>query len=68
MWKSKSCPHCGEGDVLFAHDLTVRYEYCLQCGYRKDFGTTFTYEATAEEIAERRRKSKEANKLFWQNH
>jgi hypothetical protein len=37
MLKLKSCPKCKEGDVTYDRDQYGWYEYCIQCGYIRDF-------------------------------
>ena len=36
MFKLKSCPKC-RGDLIIEQVHRDQCEYCLQCGYRRDF-------------------------------
>ena len=39
MWRLKGCPRC-QGDISVGRELDGWYEYCLQCGYRRDISST----------------------------
>jgi ribosomal protein S27AE len=39
MFKLKSCPRCS-GDLIIEQAHQDRSEYCLQCGFRRDFRIT----------------------------
>jgi len=39
MLRLKSCPRCEKGDVTFDRDQYGWYEYCIQCGYRRDLAS-----------------------------
>ena len=36
MIKFKSCPKCGQGDLILGQDIYGRYEHCFQCGHLID--------------------------------
>ena len=37
MLKLKGCPRCKRGDIGVDRDHHGWYEYCIQCGYMRDF-------------------------------
>ncbi len=39
MWKMKSCPRCGKGDIYIYKEENGWYEQCLQCSYRRELKT-----------------------------
>ncbi len=40
MWRLKGCPRC-KGDMLIDREYCTWYEWCLQCGHRRDLKGIF---------------------------
>ncbi len=56
-WRLRDCPRCG-GDLFIDRDIDVWYAICLQCSYRTELKTIFSYK---EREAQR---NKEPSKAF----